>query len=53
MIDGLILSTISAIVLAPIYLRLVREMSEAFAAIVRAENAKLGAVIRALAIKAE
>lgn len=39
MIDGLILSTISAIVLAPIYLRLVRQMSDAFAAIVRAAQA--------------
>jgi uncharacterized RDD family membrane protein YckC len=38
-IDGLILSTISAIVLAPIYLRLVRQMSDAFAAIVRAAQA--------------
>jgi uncharacterized RDD family membrane protein YckC len=38
-IDGLILATVSAIVLAPIYLRLVREMSNAFAAIVRAAQA--------------
>jgi uncharacterized RDD family membrane protein YckC len=38
-IDGLILATVSAIVLAPIYLRLVREMSDAFAAVVRAAQA--------------
>ena len=38
-IDGLILSAVGAIVLAPIYLRLVREMSEAFGAIVRAAQA--------------
>lgn len=35
-IDGLILSIVGAIVLAPIYLRLVRAMSDAFSAIVRA-----------------
>jgi uncharacterized RDD family membrane protein YckC len=38
-IDGMILSAIGAIVLAPIYLRLVREMSDAFTAMVRAAQA--------------
>ena len=38
-IDGIILSVLGAIVLAPIYLRLVRAMSDAFSAIVRAAQA--------------
>ena len=38
-IDGIILSALGAIVLAPIYLRLVRAMSDAFSAIVRAAQA--------------
>jgi uncharacterized RDD family membrane protein YckC len=38
-IDNVIVSTVSAIVLAPIYVRIVRAMSEAFAAVVRAAQA--------------
>ena len=38
-IDNVIVSTLSAIVLAPIYIRLVRAMSEALAAVVRAARA--------------